>query len=89
MTDARKKYLLDLAERTGATFGEAFIGFLLMDEGAGVIHLATLHKAGWAGLFAALAVLKGALARFRGDRENPSLVSPPIRTTIDPERAGL
>lgn len=77
-----RKYLIDLAERAGATAVEAFIGFLLMDEAAGVIHLDTVEKAGWAAAFAALAVVKGGLARLRGDRENPSLVAPPIRTTI-------
>jgi hypothetical protein len=81
MTAARKKFYIDLAERVGSTFVEAFLGFVLMDA-QDVINIDTAEKAFWAGVIAAAAVLKGGLARFRGDRENPSLVSPPIRTTL-------
>ena len=80
------KYLIDLAERTIATYLETFLG-LLLASWADVANLGVLSVAETAGLAAipaALAVVKGGLARFRGDRENPSLVAPPIRTVLEP-----
>lgn len=80
-----RKYLLDLAERTVATFFETFLGLLIASwaDVAELGALSVLETAAIAAIPAALAVLKGGLARFRGDRENPSLVAPPIRTSLD------
>jgi hypothetical protein len=77
-----RKYLIDLAERVFASFVEGFATLILMDQ-TGAVSLDLAEQAFWAGVIAALAVLKGAAARFRGDKENPSLVAPPIRTTLD------
>ena len=81
-----KKFLIDLAERVVATYVETLIGLLLVgwsdfaDLGS-FLDFGT--SAAVAAAPAALAVLKGGLARLRGDRENPSLVAPPIRTTLE------
>lgn len=81
-----RKYLIDLAERVAATYVETLIGLLIIDwadatDAAAFLDLGT--SAAIAAVPAGLAVLKGGLARFRGDRENPSLVAPPIRTTLE------
>ena len=86
MTDSRKKYLLDLAERVLATYFETLVGLLIVDwaDFTDISHFLDFGtSAAVAAIPAALAVLKGGLARFRGDRENPSLVAPPIRTTLE------
>lgn len=86
MTDSRRKYLIDLAERVAATYAEALIGLLIVgwgDFGAVSDFLDLGTSAAVAAVPAALAVLKGGIARFRGDRENPSLVAPPIRTSLE------
>lgn len=80
-----RKYLIDLAERVAATYVETLIGLLIVgwgDFGAVSDFLDLGTSAAIAAAPAALAVLKGGLARFRGDKENPSLVAPPIRTTL-------
>lgn len=53
---------LDLAERTGATFAEAFIAGLLA-AGAGMFTLDAAHAAALAGVATGLAVLKTGLAQ--------------------------
>lgn len=81
-----RKYLIDLAERVGATYVETLVGLLVVgwgDFGAVSDFLDLGTSAAVAAVPAALAVLKGGLARLRGDRENPSLVAPPIRRTLD------
>lgn len=80
-----RKYLIDLAERVAATYAETLIGLLIASwaDVAELGALSVLETAAIAAIPAGLAVLKGGLARFRGDRENPSLVAPPIRTTLD------
>lgn len=86
MTPSRRKYLLDLLERTVATYVETLLGLLIVgwgDFGAVSDFLDLGTSAAIAAAPAALAVLKGGIARFRGDRENPSLVAPPIRTTLE------
>jgi hypothetical protein len=81
-----RKYLLDLAERTAATYLETLLGLLLVgwaDWGTVSEFLDFGTSAAVAAVPAGLAVLKGGLARLRGDRENPSLVAPPIRSELD------
>lgn len=80
-----RKYLLDLGERVVTTYLESFLGLLIAGwaDVAELGALSVLETAAIAAVPAALSVAKGGLARFRGDRESPSLVSPPIRTTLD------
>ncbi|HET7736442.1 MAG TPA: hypothetical protein VFK52_10730 [Nocardioidaceae bacterium] len=80
-----RKYLIDLAERVLATYFETFLGLLIAAwaDVATIGLLSVAELAAVAALPAALAVAKGGVARFRGDRENPSLVAPPIRTTLE------
>ena len=80
-----RKYLIDLAERTAATYVETLCGLLIVGwaDFTDIAHALDFGtSAAVAAVPAGLAVVKGGLARFRGDRENPSLVSPPIRTTL-------
>jgi hypothetical protein len=81
-----RKFLIDLTERVLSTWAEAFLGLLLAAwaDVAVIGLLSVAETAAVASIPAALAVAKGGLARFRGDRENPSLVAPPIRTTLEP-----
>ncbi|MGW1000735.1 holin [Streptomyces sp. NPDC002520] len=57
------KFLIDIAERTVATYLEAFLGLLL--AGA-VVDLPAARAAAVAAIPAALAVVKGALSAFVG-----------------------
>lgn len=80
-----RKYLIDLAERVAAAYVETLLGLLLVGwadfaDLGDFLDLGT--SAAIAAAPAALAVLKGGIARLRGDRESPSLVAPPIRTTL-------
>lgn len=56
-----KRFLLDLAERTAATYAQALLGLLLADS-TGLISLGAVKAAAVAALPAALAVIKAALA---------------------------
>lgn len=58
------KFFLDLAERTAATYVEAFAGLLMV---SGVTHLSDLRSAAVAAVPAGLAVVKSVLASFVGD----------------------
>jgi hypothetical protein len=64
-----KKFLLDLAERTFFTWAEAFVGLLLV---SGMTDWDTVETAMVAAIPAALAVLKGGVARYVGDKETAS-----------------
>src|SRR5690606_10973293 len=81
-----RRFLIDLLERAGSTAVEAFVGFLLMDEAAGVITLATAEQAAWAAAFAAPAVIKGALARLQGDKESASALTIRVREQLHARR---
>ena len=80
-----KKYLIDLAERVTATFVESWCGLMLASwaDVADLGFLSVAESAGVAAIPAVLSVVKGLAARLRGDQENPSLVAPPIRTTLE------
>lgn len=56
----RKTFLIDVGERTAATYVQAFCGLLLADA-THLLSLGTLKAAAVAALPAALAVVKGAL----------------------------
>ncbi|MGQ4514208.1 holin [Streptomyces sp. DW26H14] len=79
-----KPFLLDLAERTGATYVETFAGLLLADT----THLLTLgdaKAAAVAALPAAFTVIKAALAGSIGSSSTASVLSgPKTPTAPDP-----
>jgi hypothetical protein len=56
----RKTFLIDLAERTAATYGQALCGLLLADA-THMLSLGAVRAAAVAALPAALAIVKGAL----------------------------
>lgn len=77
-----RRYLIDLAERTAATYVEVLVGLLLVSwaditSAADVLGLGT--SAALAAVPAALAVVKAGLARWRGDRQDASLIQPRLR----------
>lgn len=63
-------YAVDLGERTVATAAEAFVSALVLSQ---PFDLAMWKGASIAGLAAGAAVLKGVVAKFRGDRKSASL----------------
>lgn len=72
-----KRFVVDLAERTVSTGAEVFVTLLLAswaDLSAPVTRMALLEKAGLAAGAAALAVLKGGLAKLRGDSQSAAVV---------------
>jgi hypothetical protein len=69
----RSKFFVDLAERVVATYLEAFLGLVIASAITdGVIDLSVVQSAAVAALPAGLAVVKGALARWRGDPDSAS-----------------
>jgi len=68
---ARRLYLIDLAERIVWTFLEAFAGVLLLDL-ADVFELDLWKTAALAGLAAVLSLVKGLAAKAIGDRQSAS-----------------
>ena len=78
MAATRKDFLIDLLERTIATYAEAFLGLLIASGlGTPADRMALLEKAAIAAIPAALAVAKAGLAKFRGDPNSASLAEPP------------
>lgn len=80
MSNSRKRFYIDLAERVGATYVEVLVG-LLIAGWADVGELgawSVAETAAIAAVPAGLAVLKGGLASFRGDRDDASLAQPPL-----------
>ena len=78
MAATRKDFLIDLLERTIATYAEAFLGLLIASGlGTPADRMALLEKAAIAAIPAALAVAKAGLAKFKGDPNSASLVAPP------------
>lgn len=72
-----KQFLLDLVERTIATYVQAVLGLLLADS-TQLVHIGTVRVAAVAALPAALAVVKGALAGSIGTSGTASVL--PSRT---------
>ena len=78
MAATRKNFIVDLLERTIATYAEAFLGLLIASGlGTPADRMALLEKAAVAAIPAALAVAKAGLAKFRGDPNTASLADPP------------
>jgi hypothetical protein len=67
------RFLLDLAERVGATYAVAFLGLLLAD-GFDLTSVGALRAAAVAALPAALSVLKGVVGSFVGDPNSAALL---------------
>ena len=73
-----KDYLIDLGERVFFTWVEAFLGLLLVMAVKPEIlsDISVWQTAAIAAVPAALAVLKGGLAKFAGDPESAGFVAP-------------
>lgn len=67
-----KRWLIDTAERTAATFCEVFVAGLVA---GGTLDLSTARSAALAAVAAALAVIKSALATRSGSSDSASLVA--------------
>lgn len=63
------KYLVDLAERVALTFAEAFLAVFTLTD------VSTLKSAAVAGGAAVLSLLKGVVAKLKGDKESASLAA--------------
>ena len=71
-----RRYLIDLAERTLATYAVTLLGLLIL-SGFGTEQITDLSfwaKAGTAAVPAALTVLKSGLARFVGSPDTAALL---------------
>ncbi|MBO1414256.1 holin [Streptomyces sp. FH025] len=69
-----RKFTIDLAERTVATYAAAFLG-LLLANGFDLTSITALKAAAVAALPAALTVVKGAVATFVGDPKSAALLA--------------
>lgn len=77
MNPAQERYVIDLAERIGATFIMAFLAQLIgagWFDVNGVLDLSILEKAGLAGIAAVLSLLKGLAAHFVGSPNTAALL---------------
>ena len=70
-----KAWLVDTAERVGLTFAETFAGGLLL-AGAHLYSLSAVHTAALAGVAAALAAVKSAVASKLGNTVSPASLAP-------------
>jgi hypothetical protein len=66
-----KAYGLDLAERVVTTFLQAFLGALVVSQ---PFSLSMWQNAAVAGVAAGFALVKGVVARLRGDGNSASLI---------------
>ncbi|MFJ9446697.1 holin [Kitasatospora sp. NPDC101235] len=71
-----RKFILDLVERTVATYAAAFLGLLLADK-FDLTSMSALKAAAVAALPAALSVVKGAVATRVGDPASAALLARP------------
>lgn len=76
------KFIKDLSERVIATYVETFAG-LLIAAWTPAINLGTARAAAVAAIPAALSVVKGIFAKFRGNEEDASLVDPEADYGVD------
>lgn len=77
-----RTYVVDLVERTTATYLQVFLGLLIADwtDFAAMSDFLDLGtSAAVAAVPAALAVLKGGLARATGDRNSAAMSRPKVR----------
>lgn len=82
-----RRYLLDILERTLATYFEVFAGLVIASwaDVADLGLLSVAEAAGIAAIPAALAVLKGGLARLRGDKQEASMLTIRVRPQLRPD----
>lgn len=76
-----KTWFKDTTERVAATFVEAFAGLWVLQGATDSFNLDFAKKAAAAGVIAAAAVLKAALAGQLGDKDSASL--DPSLTTVE------
>lgn len=69
-----RKYLLDLGERTAATFAFGMLSVVVATGPAGMFHASTWQAAGAGGMAAVGSLIKGTVARYRGNKNSASLV---------------
>lgn len=70
----RSVFIRDLVERTLATYVEVFLGLVIVSAFSnGVVDVSALQAAAVSALPAALAVVKGFAAQYRGDPDSASL----------------
>lgn len=69
-----KRFLIDLAERVGATFVETFCALLLVAYYKNGFSVNGVEAALAGSAAAVLAVIKGYAAKLLGDKQDPSLV---------------
>ena len=67
------KLLLDIAERTAATYAVTFLG-LLLTNGVDLTNVSTVRAAAVAAIPAALSIVKGVLASFIGNHQSAALL---------------
>jgi hypothetical protein len=67
-------YALDLAERVGATFLVATGGVLTTATAGNIGHASFWQAVGAGGVAAAYSLVKGVVAKFRGDGNSASLI---------------
>lgn len=85
MNSQLKAKAIDVAERTAATFAEAFLGGLIL---APSLDISTVHAAMSAGVIAALAYTKSTLALFIGSNTvSPASLAPAPTDTVLPPAA--
>lgn len=73
-----KRFIVDLVERTASTYIEVFTGLLLAswaDLSGPVTRMAIVEKAAVAAVPSALTVVKGALAKLRGNGDSASIAA--------------
>jgi hypothetical protein len=81
-------FALDLFERVLATYGEAYIG-LMIASGLGaqyVVDMSNANKALVAALPALAALVKGAIAKYLGNRQSAALLPAAAEPTAPAER---
>lgn len=72
-------FLVDLLERTAATYVAVFLGLLLAD-GADLVSVSAWKAAAVAALPAAVTVVKGAVGSFIGDSASAAWLPPRTRS---------
>ena len=74
----KTRFLVDLIERTAATYVEVFLGLLIASGlGTPADRMDLITKAAISAIPAALAVVKGGAAKLRGDPDGASLADLP------------
>jgi Putative lactococcus lactis phage r1t holin len=70
-----KKYMLDLLERVGFTFVQAFLAVLIAANSIEDLNITLVQSAWAAGVAAVLALVKGLVAKPVGDKDSAGFTS--------------